>query len=148
MADLKEKLSCLEKSIAALMIDPLDREAIEEAVRLWRRFDLLPKITKVYQVNIWNIDDDTYNVMTSCDKEIARKKFIEEVTDRFIEINLDNDEFFNEDEQDNDDRENKLRGIVLNNGAMDLLNHLFNIETSNSWEEPYFRIEFEEVKVV
>lgn len=148
MADLKEKLSCLEKPIAALMIDPLDKDAIEEAIKIWRRFDLIPKITKVYQVNIWNIDDDICTIMTSCDREKARGKFIEEVTDRFIEINLDNDEFFNEDEQDNDDRENKLRGIVLNNGATDLLNHLFKIETSNSWEEPYFRIEFEEVKVV
>lgn len=146
MTDLKEKISCLEKPIAALMLDPLDKDAIEEAIKLWKRFNLIP-VTKMYQVSYCNYGELSNTLLTTFNREKARGKFIEEVTDRFIELNLENDEFFEEDEEDEGEREEKLKSIILANEAIDLIGDPFCIDSSNSWREEDFHIYFEEIDV-
>ena len=125
MARTKEemkKLYQLDLPMAAVMRNPLDPVAIEKLFQFWKELDLIfPKPTKVYQVSLCTSGDSPNFILRTFDKQKARNKFIEKAMDRFIEINLENDELFNEDEEDEDKRKTKLKHVLLSNQAIDLL---------------------------
>lgn len=153
MARTKEelkKLYQLDLPMAAVMRNPLDPVAIEKLFQFWKELDLIPpKIIKIYQVCMCNLGYCPNILLSTPDREKAKEKFIEEVTNRFIELNVGSLELFEDEDEEVGvkDRESKLKEMLISNNARDLLENPFNIDTSNSWWEEGFSIHFQEFEV-
>jgi hypothetical protein len=120
------------KPSSALLYNPLDKDAIIQMIRLWQRYNVMPKtVIKLYQVLFLYADSaPTINFSSTSEKE-AREYFCEEVKQRFRDIHS---------EDDFDEEDATVEEMIENNAIVDEQGNTFDLNTAVMWVEGYYNI--------
>jgi hypothetical protein len=122
--DLKEK-SEFERPIAALMLNPLDKDARERLISLWRRHGLMPDSLRIYHLYSLEFGTDIPALLDSFTSEKeARDDFVDMVKDRY-------EEFFYENHVQNYGM--TMEEAIENNKMRDIRGNHFDIDSSDFW---------------
>lgn len=136
--DLKNT-SEFERPIASLMLNPLDKDAREQLIRLWRRHGLLPDSIRTYHLFALESGTDIPVIYDSYNsEEEARDNFINTVKERYEDLFYDN--------------HLEKYGITMeeaieNNKMRDIRGNHFNVDSSDSWVEEGYTLWIETIDI-